>query len=217
MNVVKSFFLNEVGSDISTLNIDFSTQAGDGTSGSSAILISNKTNLVPNERLGNSPLEIINTSNSYIYLVVVYQVQAKKNETAGDDKGRVIADDFSNPVLDVGAQNNNENLTSDFAYYLYTSSKNGKRYHCLITKQATIADKITVIKENELRLHKEVGREYMSCDLTFKFQGFAIGEGKGGENYGSISNLNDRCKTIMDNIYQSYEYSFDFFDNAIQN
>ena len=210
---------NKISGTISlaTLNIDFSTQAGDGTSGSSAILISTKDNIVPNEKLGNSPLEILNTSNSYIYLVVVYQVLATKNETAGEEKGRVVVDDYSNPVLDVAAQYNNENLTSDFAYYLYTSSKNGKKYHCLITKQATIADKITVIKENGLRLHRDVGNGYMSCDLTFKFQGFAIGEGKGGESYGSISNLSDRCRTIMDNIYQSYEYSFEFFDVAIQN
>lgn len=111
---------NKVSGTIVMANLDIKYKVdtvGDGSdgvvvgeSGESQILITNVNNIVPNELLGNSPLKIINDSNTPIYLAVLYRIQKATTDESDkhiDDiykyqrnsKGEYILDEHGNKQL----------------------------------------------------------------------------------------------------------------------
>ena len=110
---------NKVSGTIVMANLDIKYKvdtAGDGSegvivgeSGESQILITNVNNIVPNELLGNSPLRVMNDSNTPIYLAVLYRIQKATTEEdkhiddiykyQRNSKGEYILDEHGNKQL----------------------------------------------------------------------------------------------------------------------
>ena len=96
------------------INLTSKLEDGDqtGETGSSEIMISNNTDVVPGQPLTNTPLTIENLSSVPIYLVVVYQIEAnaaiwddEKNNFVYDEKGNEVKepvkDEFKNAVMGI--------------------------------------------------------------------------------------------------------------------
>ena len=192
---------------------------------SSVIVISNGTNCVPGQELKNSPLKIENYSTAPIYLVLVYEINSLKVDDEGnpvkDEKGEEIpvVDQKEDPVLDVGYPylNPNKNISyvgedEDWVDYLYTSEKTGEQYRCFVSmvkydKGNEDVETITVIGKDDLKFSRYVGNEYKSTSISFKFQAYAIGSESFGRDI-SEDPVADKCKTIVDAIYESENDQF---------
>ena len=87
---------------LATLKIDFDEVGA--SSGTSEVLITNSSNVVPNEGMQNTPLTIINDSTKPIYLVVLYNLETR------DKKGNDLNLDATpkQPVIDIGSNYDNE-------------------------------------------------------------------------------------------------------------
>ncbi len=90
------------------INLTSKLEDGDtGETGSSEIMISNNTDVVPGQPLTNTPLTIENLSSVPIYIVVVYKIDAfeldenrqiKKDELGNDVR---VNDEFINAVMGI--------------------------------------------------------------------------------------------------------------------
>jgi len=90
-----------------------------GESGQSQILMTNVNNIVPNELLGNSPLRVINESNTPIYLAVLYKVQKATTDDSDthlddiykykrDSNGQYVLDEHGNKQVELDAHGNKQ-------------------------------------------------------------------------------------------------------------
>lgn len=207
---------------LANLDIDLKSGSSDKTD----IIISGATNIVPGQKLKNSPLIVTNNSNTSIYLAVVYRVKAKKldNDLGVDDK-------FEKPMIDVGydyingrdfvtdsttefSTKEEDMLNTSFVDYVFVvpEEKDGGYYRCLICLDPVSAASdeegkmITVIKENSLALHGAgVGGEYMKTEVAFTFQAYAIASESFGSDFGSKSKQ-ERCNTIIGAICENYAW-----------
>ena len=208
---------------MANLNIDlYADNDGPTSSGKSEIVISNGTNVVPGQELKNSPLMISNRSNSDIYLIVVYEVNAVKLDEHGNKlaNGDVV-DPKVKPVIDIGApyinpiNNINYNGTNqDWVDYVFTYEHQDQTrsvYRCLVStkshnKYNEDYQTVEVIGENKLKLHHLMGDDYQQTSISFTFQAYAIG----ANSFSFETNIApaDRCNQIVSAIYESVEYKF---------
>ena len=192
---------------MATLSIDYKYDDPDtpevegvkGDSGESQILITNVTEVVPNEILENTPLIVTNGSTAPIYLVVFYSVIAENRLT------RIPVVDVKTDgkkVIDVGADTSG----SEWADYVFMSDKSGSIniMRCLVTIIPQNKSEITVIGSNGLKLHKDMNNDYQNCDICFTFHAYAIGSS--GFQFSDTTTNAEKCEQIVSAIYEAYEY-----------
>lgn len=196
-----SFRSNRITGRIVMANLNIQFQENGGASGASEMVLSNGVNVVPNEFLQNTPLIINNNSNTPIYIAVLYKLNVYKLDTE-----ELVNYDNSVPLIK-GASN-------DWYDYTYVQEANGTQnvYRCLITlnPQPDEYKEITVIAENQLRLHESVGDEFQETSINFLFQAYAISSESLDEWIDENTSNNDKCKIIMDAISESYDYDLRF-------
>lgn len=193
---------SKVSGKIVMANLNIRLQAGVGESASSEILVSNGV-FVPGQNLENTPLVVVNESNTPIYLSIVYKVNASDLET-----GKPLESyDDTKPLIDIGIDD-----SSDWYDYLFVSENNlGEevRMRCLMTKTPQYSTEsnslITVIEENALSLPKTWGNEFQNMQISFLFQAFAIGANSIAIN--SEDTVEQRCEKIMSAIFEAYDYN----------
>ena len=221
---------NKVSGRIMMANLDIALGSGEeGESDQSKIIIYNKEYIVPGQVLDNTPLMIRNESTVEIMLIVVYELKAERE--IKDKDGNVIElqsveDEFINPVFGLGCEYLNskhpesniedpdEIYNYDWYDFVFYGEREDKYYRCMVSRKSipkstkgSTSNRITVIGENKLSLHKFMGSEYEDSTLSFKFQAYAIGA---ETNFGidkDDSNL-ERCNKIVNEIYSSQGYRF---------
>lgn len=207
---------NQVSGKIVMANLKISLESGTGESDKSEIVISNGVNVVPGQPLENSPLVIRNLSSVDIYLVVVYEINATK-----DDK-TVIEDEHIDPVLGLGVEYINPiaNVSSTagvsnpaWVDYVYNATEEGKVYRCLVSMVAfapTAANDngIVVIGEDRLSLAGAMGNEFQNTSISFTFQAYAIGSATFSGQFTTSTTKQTKCETIVDAIYEAQDHKF---------
>lgn len=207
---------NKVSGKIVMANLKISLESGTGESDKSEIVISNGVNVVPGQPLENSPLIIRNLSSTDIYLVVVYEINATKEDKI------TIEDAYVDPVLGLGVEyinsihpEENDNIgvsNPTWIDYVYNAEEEGKIYRCLVSTvsfspTAENDNGIVVIGEDKLSLAGEMGNEYQNTSISFTFQAYAIGS---ATNFGWSSSPTkaEKCEKIVSAIYESQGYKF---------
>ncbi len=212
---------SKISGQIVMANLKISLDSGVGDSGKTEVVISNGVNVIPGQRLENSPLIVNNLSTVPIYLVVVYELNAVSND------GEKIQDRFGDPVLGVGFEYVNSYNTSfnsnigvsnrfwvDFVFKAdsvdHADTEVGKIYRCFVTMLPLEKEQSsTVIEENTLSLAREMGNEYQNTTIFMRFQAFAIGSGmKEFENFNTETPSATKCQTIVSEVYKSQDCRF---------
>lgn len=204
--------------------------------GVSQIVITNGYNIVPGQKLENSPLTIENLSSVDIYLAVVYRINAV-TETVLQD-GTVLKEDvkdtaqrqclglgveYINPIFPEYSTNKYTTNTKwvDYVFEAKNGDENANEvvvddetgetkfvYRCLVSK-ITIPKETdeTVIHEKELYLAEQLGNEYKQSSISFTFQAYAIGT---ETNFGFEDNdtTATRCEKIVSAIYEAQDETF---------
>lgn len=193
-------------------NLKISMEAGG--SDKSEVVISNGTNIVPGQPLENSALTIQNLSEIDVYLIVVYEIYAEK-----EDETKVY-DDFDGSVIDIDVEyinSKNSDYSSNAGVqntnwidYVFYGEEENKYYRCLVSTKSygkTTDDPITVIGENAMSLSGCMGNTYQGTNITLTFQAYAIGS---ATNLGLTpsSTKAERCEAIVGAIYFSQGDSF---------
>lgn len=177
---------------------------GTGSSGSSELLHTNSY-YIPGQVLPNTALTVTNSSNTNVYLAVVYTVKAINNESSHE-----ITDyDLSNPLIGIhgdttwfdGRYTNVEH-DADFRYLMIptpiapASSDDGKV--------------ISVIPEGKLKLHEKMGNAYQSTIITLTFRAYVIGSDQQElkDALGQTNGTNtEKCNVIMGAIFKAFDYN----------
>ena len=212
---------NQVTGRILMANLKINmTASTDGITEKSELVISYGTNVIPNQLLGNSPLTISNYSSVPIYLILVYDLTAEKNN------GNPVADTHVRPVIDFGYDYINPDhpeqntptsklKNSSWIDYVYTSNLSGesKTYRCLVGMDIyqsahEEASLITVVKENSMRLSEYMGNEYQSTAISMTFQAYAVAADSFSFTTEQVANKQYKCEKIVESIYTYAEYSF---------
>lgn len=193
---------SKVSGKIVMANLNIRLQAGVGESASSEILVSNGV-FVPGQNLENTPLVVVNESNTPIYLSIVYKVNASDLET-----GKPLESyDDTKPLIDIGIDS--ESIWYDYLFVSENNLGEEVRMRCLMTKTPQYPTEsnslITVIEENALSLPKTWGNEFQNMQISFLFQAFAIGANSIAIN--SEDTLEQRCEKIMSAIFEAYDYN----------
>ena len=182
---------------------------GTGSSGSSELLHTNSY-YIPGQVLPNTALTVTNSSNTNVYLAVVYTVKAINNDESSPNFGNEITDyDLSNPPIGIhgdttwfdGRYTNVEH-DADFRYLMIptpitpTSSDEGKV--------------ISVIPEGKLKLHETMGHAYQSTIITLTFHAYVIGSDQQElkDALGQTNGTNtEKCNVIMGAIFKAFDYN----------
>lgn len=183
---------------------------GTGSSGSSELLHTNSY-YIPGQVLPNTALTVTNSSNTNVYLAVVYTVKAYYNDESNPDtKGQEITEyDLSNPLIGIhgdttwfdGRYTNVEH-DADFRYLMIptpiapASSDEGKV--------------ISVIPEGKLKLHEKMGNAYQSTIITLTFRAYVIGSDQQElkDALGQTNGTNtEKCNVIMGAIFKAFDYN----------
>lgn len=205
---------NKVSGKIVMANLKITMESG--TSDKSEIVISNGVNVVPGQPLENSPLIVRNLSSVPIYLVVVYEINATK-----EDKTK-IEDDYADPVLGLGVEYLNpvKGITdtkgisnTTWLDYVYNGEQEGKLYRCLVSMVSfdpteESENGIIVIEEDKLSLSGSMGNEYQNTSIAFTFQAYAIGSDTFSGQFTNSTTKQARCEAIIDAIYEEQGHSF---------
>lgn len=193
-------------------NLNISIESGIGASGKSEIVISNSTNIMPNQQLENTPLLVHNSSSVPIYLVVVYKIQAF------DTNNEEINDPLNYPVLDIGcefinpttksSQPGGESIWTDFVF-TYEKDDTISNYRCFVSSPiATDTETVTVIEENKLRISRYMGNEYQKSTIYFTFQAYAIGCDSFNADFPDGTTIETKCQKIVSAIYEAHNMKF---------
>lgn len=193
---------NKVSGRVVMANLNIKLQAGIGESASSEILVSNGV-FVPGQNLENTPLIVVNESNTPIYLSIVYKVNASDLQT-----GAPLEDyDDSKPLIDIGIDE--QSIWYDYLFVANNYMGEEVRLRCLITKAPQYPTEtnefITVIEENALSLPKSWGNEFQNMQISFLFQAYAIGSNS--IDISSEDTIEQRCEKIMSAIYEAFDYN----------
>lgn len=205
---------NKVSGKIVMANLKISLISDVGDSGKTEIIISNGVNVLPGQPLQNSPLIVDNESNTNIYLVVVYELNAT-------NKDGIIEDEHEDAVLGLGFEYINPYATKpitpttvsnqNWKDYVFDASKvnhenaENKIYRCLVCLAPTPSEtEVTVIKKDGLALAPGMGNEYQSATIAMTFQAFAIG----AESLELAGTNAEKCKTVVEAIYVSQSCRF---------
>ena len=162
--------------------------------GTSETVWFSENNVVPNQSLKNTPLKIINDSNTLIYIVLFYTVKTTNLAT-----GEVVEDAFNSPVLAIN--------TPGWQYHCYSSNKGEQplTIRAMVTTTPQSAQEITVVEANELRTDRLLGNEFQNCKLDFSFKAYAI-SANSFEYFNESTPVEQKCQDIIDAIYESHFY-----------
>lgn len=182
---------------------------GTGSSGSSELLHTNSY-YIPGQVLPNTALTVTNSSNTNVYLAVVYTVKAINNDKSSPNYGNEITEyDLSNPLIGIhgdttwfdGRYTNVEH-DADFRYLMIptpiapASSDEGKV--------------ISVIPEGKLKLHEKMDNTYQSTIITLTFRAYVIGSDQQElkDALGQTNGTNtEKCNVIMGAIFKAFDYN----------
>lgn len=173
---------------------------GTGASGSSEIL--NTTSFyIPGQVLPNTALTVTNSSNTNIYIAVVYTVKASHLST--DEE---IEDyDLSNPLIGIHGD-----TTWFDGRYTNTVHNADFRFLMIPTPIPPTQTEIPVIPEGKLKLHEKMGNVYQSTNITLTFRAYVIGSDQETliEEIGKTDGTTAaKCNVIMDAIFTAFDYS----------
>lgn len=188
---------------MANLRIDFQVGDGSGESGQSNVFVSDGIYL-PGQHLENSPLTVINESNTPIYLAVVYKVNVFEGDVDITD-----ALTQGNPLaIDVGA-GTGDSIWTDYLFSGTNSQDEVVSFRCLITTTpiASAQSNVTVIAENALRLPASWGNELQSKKISFSFQAYAIGSNSLSDLINSSDSNTVKCQKIMSAIFEAFDYN----------
>lgn len=196
---------------MANLKIEMRAGGTEGASGSSEILNTNSY-YIPGQVLPNTALTVTNSSNTNVYLAVVYTVKAINNDESSPDWGNEITDyDLSNPLIGIhgdttwfdGRYTNVEH-DADFRYLMIPTPI------APAAPDAPEKDKIiSVIPEGKLKLHEKMGNAYQSTIITLTFRAYVIGSDQQElkDALGETDGTNEqRCNVIMDAIFTAFDY-----------
>lgn len=207
---------NQVSGKIVMANLKISLESQDsGSTDRSEIVISNGTNVVPGQPLENSPLVIKNLSSVNIYLVVVYEINATR------ENGEKVLDEHKAPLLGLSMEyinsidttkNVSEYVTnSNWVDYVFKGEEENKIYRCLVSMvdfapSNETNNGIEVIGKDRLALSGAMGNEYQQTSISFTFQAYAIGSNSGFTF--NAENKAEKCEQIVRAIYSSQGHTF---------
>lgn len=198
---------------MANLKIEMRAGGTEGASGSSEILNTNSY-YIPGQVLPNTALTVTNSSNTKVYLAVVYTVKAINNDESSSNFGNEITDyDLSNPLIGIhgdttwfdGRYTNVEH-DADFRYLMIptpiapTFGDDGK----------VIPKVISVIPEGKLKLHEKMGNAYQSTIITLTFRAYVIGSDQQElkDALGQTNGTNtEKCNVIMGAIFKAFDYN----------
>lgn len=198
---------------MANLKIEMRAGGTEGASGSSEILNTNSY-YIPGQVLPNTALTVTNSSNTKVYLAVVYTVKAINNDESSSNFGNEITDyDLSNPLIGIhgdttwfdGRYTNVEH-DADFRYLMIptpiapTFDDGGK----------VIPKVISVIPEGKLKLHEKMGNAYQSTIITLTFRAYVIGSDQQElkDALGQTNGTNtEKCNVIMGAIFKAFDYN----------
>ena len=185
---------------------------GTGSSGSSELLHTNSY-YIPGQVLPNTALTVTNSSNTNVYLAVVYTVKAINNDKSSPDWGNEITEyDLSNPLIGIhgdttwfdGRYTNVEH-DADFRYLMIPTPI------APAAPDAPEKDKIiSVIPEGKLKLHEKMGNAYQSTIITLTFRAYVIGSDQQElkDALGQTNGTNtEKCNVIMGAIFKAFDYN----------
>lgn len=207
---------NKVSGKIVMANLKISLESGTGESDKSEIVISNGVNVVPGQPLENSPLIIRNLSSVNIYLVVVYEINATKEDKT------VIEDEFVDPVLGLGVEYINpvkdvvDNVgisNQTWIDYVFEAAEESKIYRCLVSTvsfspTSETDNGIVVIGKDKLSLAGAMGNEYQNTSISFTFQAYAIGSATFDGQFTTTTSKAEKCEKIVSTIYEAQDNKF---------
>lgn len=182
--------------------------SGSGSSGSSELLHTNSF-YIPGQVLPNTALTVTNSSNTNIYIAVVYSVKASynnPNDPNDPNNGKEIEGcDLSNPLIGIHGD------TTWFDGRFTSAEHNTDFRYLMIPNPITPSQKdISVIPEGKLKLNEKMGNDYQSATLTLTFRAYVIGSDQQnlidsiGETDGTIS---AKCNVIMGAIFEAFDSS----------
>lgn len=185
-------------------NLKIEMQAGgSGSSGSSEILNTNSY-YIPGQVLPNTALTVTNSSNTNVYMAVVYTVKAINNDESSPDYQQEITDyDLSNPLIGIHGDTTwfdgrftNETYDADFRYLMISTP--------IPPAQTTIE----VIPEGKLKLHEKMGNAYQSTIITLTFRAYVIGSEQTelNEQINHTTTTAEKCNVIMGAIFEAFDY-----------
>ena len=185
---------------------------GTGSSGSSELLHTNSY-YIPGQVLPNTALTVTNSSNTNVYLAVVYTVKAINNDESSPNYGNEITEyDLSNPLIGIhgdttwfdGRYTNVEH-DADFRYLMIPTPI------APAAPDAPEKDKIiSVIPEGKLKLHEKMGNAYQSTIITLTFRAYVIGSDQQElkDALGQTNGTNtEKCNVIMGAIFKAFDYN----------
>lgn len=185
---------------------------GTGSSGSSELLHTNSY-YIPGQVLPNTALTVTNSSNTNVYLAVVYTVKAINNDKSSPNFGNEITEyDLSNPLIGIhgdttwfdGRYTNVEH-DADFRYLMIPTPI------APAASDAPEKDKvISVIPEGKLKLHEKMGNAYQSTIITLTFRAYVIGSDQQElkDALGQTNGTNtEKCNVIMGAIFKAFDYN----------
>ena len=215
---------NKVSGKIVMANLKISLDTDSGESDKSEIVISREEHFVPGQYVDNYPLIIRNLSTVDVYLIVVYQVNAKKPDEDGNivdvddafDKSLIsVGVDYYNPLKNITETHaSNRKEWVDFVFE-GTNEDTGetKKYRCLVS---TVSFKptsekeagITVIEDDQLMLSRDMNDDYQTSTISLTFQAYAIAANSFDGVLTSQSTPVEKSQAIVSAIYESQDYNF---------
>ena len=182
---------------------------GTGSSGSSELLHTNSY-YIPGQVLPNTALTVTNSSNTNVYLAVVYTVKAINNDESSPNFGNEITDyDLSNPLIGIHGD-----TTWFDGRYTNVEHDADFRYLMIPTPIAPASNDegkvISVIPEGKLKLHEKMGNAYQSTIITLTFRAYVIGSDQQElkDALGQTNGTNtEKCNVIMGAIFKAFDYN----------
>ncbi len=212
---------NKVSGQIVMANLKITLESGVGDSGKTEVVISNGVNVIPGQKLENSPLIVNNLSSVPVYLAVVYELNAVTHS------GEKIKDNHKDPVLGVGfeyinSSDSKENVNIgvsnrfwvDYVFQAdsvdHEDKEDGKLYRCFVTMLPVEKEQSsTVIEKDSLSLAREMGNEYQNSTIFLRFQAFAIGSAmEVFSDFNNSTSASTKCQRIVEEIYKSQDCRF---------
>ncbi len=222
---------NKVSGGIIMGNLKISLSGGSGESGKSEIVISNKTNIVPTQSLGNTPLVVQNLSSVSIYLILVYRFDAMKEDENGQNT--IVDDSHTTAVFDLDVEyinsiNPEHNYkqgvrNSDWVDYVFRARDDDPQarrvyveseqkycgaYRCLVSMVTfPKGEDVTVIAQDQLSLAGAMGNEYQNASISFTFQAYAIGA-ETDFGFEAEETIPGKCEKIVSTMYAGQGHKF---------
>ncbi len=194
---------SKISGIVKMANLKIEMNAGSGSSGSSEILNTNSY-YIPGQVLPNTALTVTNSSNTPVYIAVVYTVKAINNDPNSPNYNQEITDyDLSNPLIGIHGD-----TTWFDGRYTNTPYDTDFRYLMIPTAIPETQNLIEVIPEGKLKLHEKMGNAYQSTIITLTFRAYVIGSQQTElqERINGQTTLAGKCNVIMDAIFKAFDY-----------